>query len=436
MIPPKETEDDSGASRRAAEPCDAPARIQLYDRYGRLVYASILRMVRNRPVAEDLVQETFLRAWTRVQGFNGSLGAVLPWLLALARNRATGYLSSQPGQGRGNALCEEAEGPRLYAGVEPRIPFAEQARRTRQALALLPESQRQAIELACVDGISCDAMAAKLGQPAAAVKAWLREALVCLSRDARSEAGQTSCGELREHYGLYALDLAEPPERDAIRAHLKSRCAECEGGVHRALVLVAALTALVPPAAPPARLRRRLSVSAGISERHYGWPVFWAAAALLCFSAAVYFSGRERQYAEESLQLRRQLGDQNAEIRRWREASAFLDAPGVTEVAFGRGQPAGPTGRVLVNPTLGIMLIASHLPLAPADKIYEMWIVSKVGMSSPAGLFQSRNGETAVHIRPGPVDVAAIAAVWVTLEDRAGGVQPAASGPVIVAPVR
>ena len=241
-----------------------------------------------------------------------------------------------------------------------------------------------------------------------------------------------SCEELREHYELYALGLAEEPERSEIRGHLDRRCTACECGYQQALSLVAALGATAPAAAPPARLRRRLLASAGVPERHYGWPTAWAAAALLFLSAAVYFSGRERQYAEESLRLRRLLGDQTTELRRLRESFAILSAPGNTEVAFGRDTPAQPTGRVFVNPTRGVMLIASHLPPAPAGRLYEMWIIAKGGVPRPAGLFQSRNDDTTMHIEPGPVDVAAIAAVDVTLENEAGARQPT-SQPLIVA---
>ncbi len=45
---------------------DPRAMAELYDRYGRLVYALILRVVRDGGIAEDLVQETFLRVWNRV----------------------------------------------------------------------------------------------------------------------------------------------------------------------------------------------------------------------------------------------------------------------------------------------------------------------------------------------------------------------------------
>ena len=83
---------------------DAGALRELYDRYGRLVYSLILRMVRNSAAAEDLVQETFLRVWNRMQAFDQERGALGPWVLAVARNRAIEYLRSADGKMSAAAL--------------------------------------------------------------------------------------------------------------------------------------------------------------------------------------------------------------------------------------------------------------------------------------------------------------------------------------------
>ena len=57
---------------------DPQALAELYDRYGRVVYALILRVVRDTGIAEDLVQETFLRVWNRVHAFEPGKGALGP----------------------------------------------------------------------------------------------------------------------------------------------------------------------------------------------------------------------------------------------------------------------------------------------------------------------------------------------------------------------
>src|SRR5260370_15313287 len=79
--------EDSGPVRRlkAHHP---KAMSELYDRYGRLAYSLIFRIVRNSAVAEDLVQETFLRVWNRVHSFDAAKSALRAWLLAVARDRA------------------------------------------------------------------------------------------------------------------------------------------------------------------------------------------------------------------------------------------------------------------------------------------------------------------------------------------------------------
>ncbi|MFZ0937216.1 MAG: anti-sigma factor [Bryobacteraceae bacterium] len=249
-----------------------------------------------------------------------------------------------------------------------------------------------------------------------------------------------SCDDLREAYQLYALGVAEEPERSEIRAHLERRCTACEGGVRQALGLVAALSAAAPAATPPTRLRRRLLASMGVAQRHYWWPLTWAAVALLCLVAATYFSGRERQFAEESLRLRRQLGDRTIEIRRLQDAFAIAGAPGTIELSFGQDQPAlQPNGRVFVNRSQGVLLIAAHLPPAPSGRIYQMWIIPKGGSPRPAGVFQPHSDGTALHFEPGALDVTATASIAVTIENEAGASQPISKYLIVAslpAPVR
>ena len=91
---PTEAAGDGGDIVRQMKRRDGRALAQLYDRHGRPVYALILRMVRNHEVAEDLVQETFLRFWNRAQIFDEQKCALGPWLLAVARNRALDYVRS------------------------------------------------------------------------------------------------------------------------------------------------------------------------------------------------------------------------------------------------------------------------------------------------------------------------------------------------------
>ncbi|HZT38289.1 MAG TPA: sigma factor, partial [Bryobacteraceae bacterium] len=72
-------ENDEDLARRLRDR-DPRAMTELYDRFGRLAWSVIANIVRDSAIAEDLVQETFLRAWTRIRAFDVARGAIGPWL--------------------------------------------------------------------------------------------------------------------------------------------------------------------------------------------------------------------------------------------------------------------------------------------------------------------------------------------------------------------
>ena len=179
--------DDSELARRlrAREP---QAMADLYDRYGRLAYALIFRLVRDRATAEDLVQETFLRVWNRVQSFDPERGALGPWILTVARNRAIDYLRSIDGRMSAGALeLDRLESPAAFSGFEDSALALDRVRRLQGAFEKLSPNQRTVIELAYYEGLSQTEMAHRMKQPLGTVKTWVRSALKVL-RDELTEA--------------------------------------------------------------------------------------------------------------------------------------------------------------------------------------------------------------------------------------------------------
>ncbi len=241
-----------------------------------------------------------------------------------------------------------------------------------------------------------------------------------------------NCEELRDHYDLYALGIAEEPECSEIAAHLERGCEACRKGVQKAIELSALLASTAPAAEPSAGLRRRILASAGVETRRFPWAPVWAAAAAFALVAAVYFGFEYQRAGEEALRLESQLRQEHGEVARLNEALAIISGPNTQETDFSAGQPRPPRGKVFVNPGQGVLLIASNLAPAPLGKLYEMWVIPKTGKPAPAGLFQSEANGTAIHIQRGAVDVAATAAVAVTLESEQGAAQPT-SQPLIVA---
>ena len=134
------------------------------------------------------MQETFLRVWNRAQSFDAERGALGPWILAVARNRAIDHLRSVEGRMAAGALeLDRIENPALFANFEDRALTIDRARRLKDAFTKLTPVQKEVIELAYYEGLSQTEMAVRLKQPLGTVKTWVRTALKVL-REQLSEA--------------------------------------------------------------------------------------------------------------------------------------------------------------------------------------------------------------------------------------------------------
>ena len=244
-----------------------------------------------------------------------------------------------------------------------------------------------------------------------------------------------NCGDLRDHYELYALGLAEAPERDEIRAHLDRGCEVCMAEMRRARELVALLGASPAAAAPSPKLRRRILASVGVEQRGFGWTPLLAGSTLMFLAAAIYFGGREWDFSQQVVRLTEQSRTQIIEITRLNEAFQLMNGADTTVTSFGQEQPK-PKGKLFYNPWMGALLMASNLPQAPAGKAYEIWYVPKAKGASPVrgGMFQSQSDGTVMQLIHGPIDANTTAAVAVTMEME-NGVDAPTSPILILAPL-
>ncbi len=164
---------------------DPQALAELYDLYGGMVYRLVLRIVRDAAIAEDLVQEVFLRVWNRAAGFASERGAVGPWLLAIARNRAIDHLRCHAQRDRNTIGFDETEHPSLFADLEAGLVRSDLVKRVKETLERLDPRQRQAVELAYFEGLSQTEIAERMDQPLGTVKTWVRRALQQLRDELR-----------------------------------------------------------------------------------------------------------------------------------------------------------------------------------------------------------------------------------------------------------
>jgi anti-sigma-K factor RskA len=174
--------------------------------------------------------------------------------------------------------------------------------------------------------------------------------------------------------------------------------------------------------APPKRLRQRVLGSVGAADRHWGWLGVWGAATAALVVGVVYYGN---QYVQTRSDLQTALSEAartNTELVRARQILAFLNSADTQVVTFGQKDPKPPSGKVLLNSTRGVLLIAHNLPPAPAGKIYEMWIIPNGAKPIPAGLFQTDSGGNGLHLQQTPVGLDSTIAV--TLEPESGSPQP------------
>src|SRR5829696_2444555 len=173
------------------------ALADLYDRHAQAVFAAALRVSRDRGIAEEVVQETFLTLWNRAELFDASRGALPAWLLAIARNRAIDRLRAASRHERAAAFSSFGHGEEDdqstaewltstgeligAAGQEPGPEMAlsdKEARESIQdAVASLAPLERRVIELAYGTGLSQSQIASQLGWPMGTVKTRTRRAL-------------------------------------------------------------------------------------------------------------------------------------------------------------------------------------------------------------------------------------------------------------------
>jgi anti-sigma-K factor RskA len=242
-----------------------------------------------------------------------------------------------------------------------------------------------------------------------------------------------NCNELRDYYELYAIGVAEDPERGEIRAHLNRECEVCMQGIKQAREVATLLGGAAEASEPSPRLRRRILASVGVEEKRFGWTPWLAAALALSMFAVVYFVGQTGGTLQELARAREQMRRQQIELAHMNDMLAILNGADTRMVTFGEGQTQPPKGKVFVNKARGVLLIANNLPKPPTGKAYEMWIIPKGGNPIPAGMFMSDETGSAMHMQRAPLDPNANL-VAVTLEPEAGSQQPT-STPLFAAPI-
>jgi RNA polymerase sigma-70 factor (ECF subfamily) len=162
----------------------------LFERWAGRVLRFVERMVGEASVAEDLVQETFVRVWGARERYRPE-ARFSTWLFTIAGNAARNELRRPFRRAPHDSVAEREGGPLELAADDAPLDALVDARRTGRGLeaglAALPERQREALWLRAVEGLSYAEVAVALATTEKSVKALIHRARVALARDAKRE---------------------------------------------------------------------------------------------------------------------------------------------------------------------------------------------------------------------------------------------------------
>ncbi len=164
--------DDASLMRRIADG-DESALAALYDRWSQPVYSLVAHLLRDADGAEDVVEETFWQVWQRASSYDASRGTVRTWVLTIGRSRALDRLRSRK-RNREDISTDLSLIRDPHSDPSQQLEGAERSHLVFEALASIPDDQRNALELAYFRGLTQSEIADLLGEPLGTIKTRMR----------------------------------------------------------------------------------------------------------------------------------------------------------------------------------------------------------------------------------------------------------------------
>ena len=165
----------------------------LHERFAATMYAIALRVTRSEGRAQEAVQDAFLAVWRNPGRFDPERGALGPWLYTLVRHKAIDLVRRETVVQRRTADVDLAlrEAPE---DVHDEVWLRVRRDHLAEAIQLLPDDQRRALELAFLGGLTHVEVAAKEGIPLGTAKTRIRSALMKLRDQLEPSIGETATG--------------------------------------------------------------------------------------------------------------------------------------------------------------------------------------------------------------------------------------------------
>jgi RNA polymerase sigma-70 factor (ECF subfamily) len=165
---------------------DRAALRVVYDMTAAKLFGVCLRILNDRSEAEDVLQEVYIAVWRKAGAFDATRASPITWLIAIARNRCIDRVRASSGA-RLREPIEAAENvPDPMPLASDLLEAEQRTGRLRGCLDELEARQSAAIQSAFMDGLTYEALAARVGVPLGTMKSWIRRGLAklreCLER--------------------------------------------------------------------------------------------------------------------------------------------------------------------------------------------------------------------------------------------------------------
>lgn len=163
------------------------ALAEVYRRHGGAAFALARRLLNDRQLAEEVLQEVFLRLWNTPERYDPERGSLRSYLLAQTHGRSVDLLRSETSRRRREER-EARESPGFGDDIEREVIDLTVSEKVKEVVASLPPDERKAIELAYFGGHTYRQVAVMLEAPEGTVKSRIRSGLRRLRTDL-AEAG-------------------------------------------------------------------------------------------------------------------------------------------------------------------------------------------------------------------------------------------------------
>ncbi len=158
---------------------DRAAFAELYRATSAKLFGVVLRILRRRDLADEVLQEAYVKIWERAADYRPESGAVITWISTIARNRALDEVRRK----HPDSVEDHPEVFEIASDTESALAAVmrgEDGSRLSDCLKRLEPERRDMVLLAYCEGLSREELAEKYGQPANTIKTWLRRSLIKL----------------------------------------------------------------------------------------------------------------------------------------------------------------------------------------------------------------------------------------------------------------